>query len=1013
MCYVRAIMDPDHLRKIAVWFLLTILASSANFAGGVLRIVGPSAVVEKDGHGVFTVIADPPARDSLVAEVRVRGTTATDGSDFHASSSIVSTAGINNGLVAVQLVTDGATEPAEEIVLDFVRVGTGAGDYTFAPPLTVRLLDDESIGMPAVEIVGARLLYEDGPPATFEAKLTQPAPAPLSVRWRLVGRTAAEGTDFIAGSGTLNFEAGQNSANFQVLAAGDSIQEGTEELDIELFDPSSGLFIADPLSKVAIEDDDRGYGISSYSSPWADEPSETATLLIDRIGTFPFPTTVQARIEPVTGDPWGNGSSPAVAGVDYVDQIYTVTFAAGETRAELPIRLLNDELEDGLRQIRVVLINPSDGLQLIPGLDSYIVMIRDNELGYTLYPSNDPWNNATGNLYEGAGAYATLFRLGDYASPSEVTVRFSELITAQGSPGAEAGIDFTPGTVTVRFGQGEKTARVPLPLIDDALFEPVELLGLSFSQWVWSAGSTVETLVQILDNEFNPLPVYPLRPFGLTAWSFVSAGPGKAFALLLRNEDSNFTSTIVRLNADGAIDPTFTPQSYEGYQRFLAGADGTVFLMDTPDNRLTRFRLLRPDGSVDPNFAPYESSVQRGVAAGPGGTLFIGEQGDPSHLVRIVKLGPDGLPDPTFAAPQINGPVSHLAATSDGGVFIAGAFWLTVEGRESALIKIRADGNFDSSVGSQTIFNGIILLRDRLYAQVGLEWIRLLDNGTRDTSFSPIPGTIFRPVLQDEEGRFYQYGFDSDFPTQYVRRYLPNGVLDPSYLPGTLAFYEEFNPGVGATAALIVGDSLFISGEFIKVNGTLITWDEINSARVDLNPAFPRFTLDPERTPLLEHAQGATTFRVLRAGPNFTSPITVGYRTRSGSATVGEDLPAQEGQLVFPAGVSQLDIQLSATNDSFAENDETFSVDFFLPDGTPGGSSEVTLESEEIGLRILFDPARNQTWIVGIGLGRAEAALMTSVDLVNWTFVGNPSRETPFQIYPRPEDPVRFYKLQR
>ena len=74
-----------------------------------------------------------------------------------------------------------------------------------------------------------------------------------------------------------------------------------------------------------------------------------------------------------------NYFSIPVAGTDYVDQTYTVTFPAGETTQVITVMTLEDSLSEGIEDFSATLSNPvGDGLS-IGDMGTATVTIDDDD----------------------------------------------------------------------------------------------------------------------------------------------------------------------------------------------------------------------------------------------------------------------------------------------------------------------------------------------------------------------------------------------------------------------------------------------------------------------------------------------------------------------------------------------------------------------------------------------------------------------------------------------------------
>jgi uncharacterized delta-60 repeat protein len=181
-----------------------------------------------------------------------------------------------------------------------------------------------------------------------------------------------------------------------------------------------------------------------------------------------------------------------------------------------------------------------------------------------------------------------------------------------------------------------------------------------------------------------------------------SPGPGAAALLLRLNTNGSADSTFqARLpSAATGRSATITELIEDSNGNLLANLQWSLssdFFWEIVTNRLIR---LERDGSLDPSFSPQLSGLSFPTlwAAGPNGTVLISTREAAGE--RVWRLRGDGAVDPSFAPVHIQLPSESAALNTvhlqpDGRILLAGRFD-RCNGRPCpGLVRLNADGALD------------------------------------------------------------------------------------------------------------------------------------------------------------------------------------------------------------------------------------------------------------------------------------------------------------------------------
>lgn len=196
----------------------------------------------------------------------------------------------------------------------------------------------------------------------------------------------------------------------------------------------------------------------------------------------------------------------------------------------------------------------------------------------------------------------------------------------------------------------------------------------------------------------------------------------------MTNYNGSIARGIMRLNADGSIDPTFvTGNGFDnnGYpvHDLVLQPDGKVIAcgeFNEYDN-VQSYKIIRlnPDGSQDASFDTFNAfnvdATASCLALQPDGRVLVGgfflDYMDIS-CDGIIRLNGDGTLDNTFAHGNDAGAIGAVEAVtlqSDGRVIVGGVFNYFGDGTwRKNILRLEADGTLDDSFDPLGSFNSMV-----------------------------------------------------------------------------------------------------------------------------------------------------------------------------------------------------------------------------------------------------------------------------------------------------------------
>ena len=507
-----------------------------------------------------------------------------------------------------------------------------------------------------------------------------------------------------------------------------------------------------------------------------------------------------------------------------------------------------------------------------------------------------------------------------------------------------------------------------------------------------------------LDTTFNPGTNAPNG----TVWAVTLQGDGK---ILIGGEftavGGSLVGGIARLNADGTVDSTFNPGAgtdgvvyaigLQADGKILIGGQFTLFDFN-PRNSLVR---LNSDGSVDPTFDTASTgsdgvvysivSTTQGIYVGGAFDSYNG-----THRRSMVRLQPNGTVDTGFMDTAYNqfaglhrarfndakGTIYSIGVQADGNVMICGSFDKVGGGQADSQVRpdvadsnvwterkardgMRNRNNVARLLGGSTPGPGNISFTAATHTaqenQSSLSISLTRDNGTLG---------YLSANFQVEEG-LAQSGLNNDYvynstPPIYLSSWqLPFNSSEPGALT---RMHSDGLLGDNFTPTDIYGRNWFSYTPgylVVTINNDLLSQGDRNTTFRLSNPSgADQFFLGGENIPLGgalgfsqspftifddDHQNGVLGFAAVNfvVNENVTNAVVTVIRTNGsygtvqvqyatvsgGTATAGSDYQTRSGTLTFPNGTTNKTFTIPITDDSTVEPDETIVLRLSGPTG--------------------------------------------------------------------------------
>ncbi|HEX9962236.1 MAG TPA: FG-GAP-like repeat-containing protein, partial [Pyrinomonadaceae bacterium] len=310
-----------------------------------------------------------------------------------------------------------------------------------------------------------------------------------------------------------------------------------------------------------------------------------------------------------------------------------------------------------------------------------------------------------------------------------------------------------------------------------------------------------------------------------------------------RPSNGSLTS-LLRLNANGTFDSTFTPTVNGTVYEIKVQPDGKILVGGsfTSFGGQSRVRLMRlnADGSLDTTFN-YSALQVDSIALQPDGKIIVSEaasNGNGTNNFKISRLNADGTIDNSFTATTTTGANYRgysLKIQPDGKILLGGVFFLFQGSARACLLRLNSDGSLDASFNPSITLLGLTQVRSVDIDGAGRIVIggdfsavngaprnkiaRLNPDGTTDASFSHQSGAddLVYAVRAEPDNRIIFGGdfrrYDGAIAYRFARLD-ENGSYDQT-------FASRINTnGTVKDVEIQTDNKILLGGNFFYNNGT-------------------------------------------------------------------------------------------------------------------------------------------------------------------------------------------------
>lgn len=393
---------------------------------------------------------------ALTVNINYTGT-ATNVADYAAPASVVIPAGSSSATFTLTPVNDAAIETTETIIATIATNAAYLRDST-AQSVTSILNDDD---MPTVTLATTdAAASETGPDkGLFTISRSGEMTTSLTVDYSVNGR-AVMGTDYRRLDGRAVIPAGSTSITVEIVPFDDGLDEGTQDVILQLRTAQNYVIGGTGTGTVTIADNDASQVYVELNTGTGVEPaSGSANGPVFQI-TRPASGSAITVNYSITGT--------ATSGSDFTALPGTISFAAGDTSRTIIVSMLADALTENAESVTLNL-QPGTGYTLMQSqLSSMTAWIFDGDQQVVDVNVADSSSLLTTHLTETTSAGEDFLISRRVSSASALTVNY----TISGT--ATSGADFTALSGTAVIPANATSVLVTLIPVNDTLPEGVE-----------------------------------------------------------------------------------------------------------------------------------------------------------------------------------------------------------------------------------------------------------------------------------------------------------------------------------------------------------------------------------------------------------------------------------------------------------------------------------------------------------------------------------------------------------
>ncbi len=338
----------QRLSKLSFIFLCYFSIAGWCFAAPTVSFITPSSSIAESSVSInVDVVLSEPSTDTVSVDFDIVGVTAEPGSDFSGSpGTLTFSPGETTKSINFEIHDDDVNEPEET----FRIVLSNPVNATLGTP-SVHLFkiednDEVEVNFSAEESEGS----ESAGTVTAVVELSRPSEQTITVDYD-VGGTAEASLDYDSPPGQLVFEPGTVQNTIEINIIDDDEEEQDETIEVTITSAENATIGTRSRFSYTIIDDDAFVPYVHFTTTTSSVPEDVGYARIEV--SLSAPAESEASVGYFVKE-----DSSGKPDVDYRLTGNTVTFAPGESKKEIEIEIINDDVETADKSIILTLTNP-------------------------------------------------------------------------------------------------------------------------------------------------------------------------------------------------------------------------------------------------------------------------------------------------------------------------------------------------------------------------------------------------------------------------------------------------------------------------------------------------------------------------------------------------------------------------------------------------------------------------------------------------------------------------------